>query len=293
MRIGPLPAFVIAPKLSARHWVVITAGIGAAACAYAGLYPRFDDGSLRIVLALTSAPFAAAVVAVGLGARSASKAFGLTLLYSVLLGVASAIIPAAIMANGRSNELNEFVPGCMFGAFFGAPTGMLYGLPLAALSALGWRHARVGTHDSGDRAVQIAGTWLVLVAGIALLGTSLLDQAKMDYTLNAMVEPPRGPAPVAYGLMVTSIALMVRATLRARTRTKWVDRVRAGLEPAFRLRPADLRDGMDALPRLGEGSTVVEWLPDEEARATVGHAYRMAASGTAVAIVRDESPIRI
>lgn len=290
MRIGPLPAFVTAPKLSARQCVVITAGLGAAACAYAGLYPRFDQGSLRIVLALTSAPFAAAVVAAGLGARSASKAFGLTLLFSSLLGVASTIIPAAILSWGRSNE---FLGACMFGAFFGAPTGMLYGLPLAALSALGWRHVRAQTHDSADRAVQIAGTWLVLVSGVALLATSLLDEPRMDYALDAMIAPPRGPAFVAYWLIVTSIVLMVRATLRARTRTKWVDRVRAGLEPSFRLRPADLRDGMHVLPRLGEGSTVVEWLPHEEAAAAVGHAYRMAASGTAVAIVRDENPIRM
>ena len=59
--------------------------------------------------------------------------------------------------------------------------------------------------------------------------------------------------------------------------------VRAGF-----LSTVEARDPLDTLPRLGEGVTVVEWLPDEIGAATSGTAYRAAARGVAIAVVRDE-----
>jgi hypothetical protein len=84
---------------------------------------------------------------------------------------------------------------------------------------------------------------------------------------------------------------VARASLRLRRRQAWVTRVRAGLEPSFRVRPADARDNVELLPHLGDGASVagsvprvIEWRPDE---ASPGAAYRVAATGRAVALVSD------
>lgn len=290
MRHGPLPAFLTSPTLPARLWVAIAAGIGCAACAYAGLYPRFDNGSLRVVLALTSAPFAAGVVAAALSARSASGAFGRAIGLAAILGVASTMVPAAILTSWRSGE---FVAAAVFGVLFGAPTGLLYGLPLATLAACAWKHVQAPSRESSDRAARFASLWLVAISALALLATSMLDVPTPDYGTDAMVVPPQGPTFVAAGALLTSLAVLVWSTLRLRKRTTWIARVRDGLEPAFRLRPMDARDGIHTLPRLGHGTTVVEWLADEDTKVATGHAYRTAASGVAVAVVGDEIPIEI
>ena len=269
--VGPLP--LSAPRLSARLWLALAAGLGCGACGYAGLYPRFDDGSLRIILALTSIPFGAAVVAAGVGARTAARAFALTILLAAILGVASIMLPAAALADDHSGD--RFMAMCAFGAFFGAPTGAVYGIPLAILVAASHRHVRVRTHEGTDRAVRIAGLWLIAIAFLALEGTLTFDGFGL-------------PATLAGVAAFTGALVVAHAILRLRRRSSWIDRVRSGLEPAFRLRPADLRDGADRLPRLGDGTTVIEWLPDDSRSA-----YRMAASGIAVAVVCDANPIRI
>ena len=111
--------------------------------------------------------------------------------------------------------------------------------------------------------------------------------------MSLMLEAPRGPTFVAAGALLTSLAVLVWSTSRLRKRTSWIARVRDGLEPAFRLRPMDVRDGIHALPRLGHGTTVVEWLADEDTNGATGHAYRTAACGVAVAVVGDEIPIAL
>ena len=45
-------ARLVDPKVSARTWGAVAGGLGCAVVAYAGLYPRFDRGELRHVLAL-------------------------------------------------------------------------------------------------------------------------------------------------------------------------------------------------------------------------------------------------
>ena len=292
---GPLPFSLAAPRLSPRLWLAIAAGLGTGVCAYAGLYPRFDEGSLRIVVALTSAPFAAAVVATSLGARTPGRAFGLAMLLAALLGIASTIIPAALLTRTQSNE---FFVACMFGAFFGAPTGALYGLPLAVLSASGHRHVRAQTHESTDHAARVSGLWLFFISLLGLMGTVLLDEGKMDWVNSTMVPQSPLPALLAVAAGIGGLALALRSLTRQRSRSGWIDRVRSGLEPAFRLRPVELRDRIETLPRLSDGGglhdvTVVEWLPDEIADATSGTAYRVNATGCAVAIVSAEPPITI
>lgn len=281
---GLLPSSLSAPRLSPRLWLALAAGAGAGVCGYAGLYPRFDDGSLRIILALTCAPFAAGVVAAASSARTPGRAFGLALLFSAILGMASVVLPAATLTH---HDAGEFVFGCVFGAFFGAPTGALYGIPLGILATLGHRSVQAQTHESTDRAARAAGIWLVVVSLLALGGTLVLDQAKMDYATQLMTAPSRLPALVALAASCAGVVITIAASVRLRRRSAWLARVSAGLEPTFRLRVADARDRIEGLPRVGDGVTVVELVADEASTATAGTAYRTAAVGTPIAVVSD------
>lgn len=266
---APLPAWLVDPRVSARTWLAVAGGLGCAVTAYAGLYPQFDNGHLRLVIALTSAPFGAAVVATALSARSASWAFGRTVLLAALLGVVSTIAPAALLA-GR--ETANFTVLCFMGAMFGAPTGMIYGLPLGVLAALGHAHVRPPTHTANDRGSRVAGAWLGAISVLALLGAVGLDGPL-----------PTRVAPFAAGLV--GFAVLVRASLRARRRAAWLDRVRKGDEPDLRVRPLDRRDPVAVLPRLGVGSTVVAWCPAVPETS----AYRQhPVLGTAVAVIADQ-----
>ncbi len=286
----PLPPSVSRADLSARLWLALVAGLGCAVGASAGLYPRFDQGELRLVLMVITAPFAAGVVAAGLGAPTAARAVLRTLLCAALLGVAATILPAAILT--RSQHI-DFGVACFFGAVCGSITGIMYGLPLALLCALGHRHVRAGTHEATDRAAVAGGVWLLSVAPIGLAGTWLLDGPKMDYALGRMVDPPGFPSAIACGAALCAVLLIVRGAVRLRTRASWIARVRSGLEPSFRLRPLEGRDRADTLPRLGEGLTVVEWLPEQVDDTTARTAYRVTATGRAIAIVGDERAIVI
>ena len=282
---GLLPPSLSNSPISARLWLALAAGAGSAVCAYAGLYPRFDQGSLRLVIGLTSAPFAAAVVAYALSARTGLRALGTALLTSALLGIASTVIPAALITWDHPNEL--FI-ACFFGILFGGATGVTYGVPLAILASLGHRHVHAQTHEGTDRAARIAGTWLFIVAALGVTGTCLLDEPKMDWATDTLTAPSPLPALFGCAVAVAGWLAFLVASMRLARREAWVARVRSGLEPSFRLRPMDLRDRIDGLPRLGNGLTVVEFLAGEVSDTTAGSAYRTAATGTAVAIVRDD-----
>jgi hypothetical protein len=274
-----VPSFA-EPRVSARLGLALAAGLGCGVCAYAGLYPRFDDGALRVLLAATSAPFAAAVVAYSVSATSAARAFGRAVLLAGVLGTASIIVPAGILSR---HDGGQFVAACAFGGLFGAFTGVLYGLPLAVLASAGHGHVRARTHEGTDRAARAAGIWLAVMSLIGLVGTRLLDKAVMDWPGQTMTDASLLPTIVASSAILAGVVVAVRASLRLRRRNHWLERVRAGLEPAFRVRVVDMRDPVAALPRLGEGETVVELVLDE----TSGAAYRVAAMGTAVALVSD------
>jgi hypothetical protein len=274
-----VPSFA-EPRVSARLSLALAAALGCGVCAYAGLYPRFDDGALRGLLAATSAPFAAAVVASALSAPSAARAFGRALVFAGLLGAASIILPAAVLSR---HDGGQFFAACTFGAILGAITGMLYGFPLAILASVGHAHVRARTHDATDRAARVSGIWLALVGLVGIAGTRVLDAPKLDWETQAMTYPSAFPTVLACSAIAVSLVAIVTASMRLRRRGAWLDRVRAGLEPAFRMRVVDPRDPVAALPRLGEGETVVELVLDE----TSGGAYRVAASGTAVALVSD------
>jgi hypothetical protein len=267
---APLPAWLVDPSISARTWLAVAGGLGCAVTAYAGLYPQFDQGELRHVLALTSAPFGAAVIAAALSAKTAARAFGRTVFLAGLLGTASTIVPAALLARSHGGE---FAMMAVFGVFFGAPTGMMYGLPLGVLAALGHRHVQTPTHAANDGAGRVAGTWLGAAGMVALLGVAALG----------------GPLLPTIGALAAAFAgfvLLVRATLRQSRRAAWVARVRGGDEPDLRVRPIDRRDPVALLPRLALGNSVVEWCPTVPETS----AYRQhPVLGTAVAVVADQA----
>jgi hypothetical protein len=271
--------------VSARLWLALAAGLGCAVCAYAGLYPQFDGGKLRLVLALTSAPFAAAVVAYASSARTAARAFGATLLVAGLLGIASTIVPAMILTWRQPNEL--FI-ALFFGLFFGAGTGLVYGLPLAVLASLGHRHVHAQTHEGTDRAARIAGIWLFALAALGIAATSILGRPTMDDATDTLMPASPIPALAASAASLVGALSVLVASLRLRRRAAWIARVRSGLEPRYRLRPVDLRDPVDELPRLGSGVTILEFRADDVAVGAGGSAYRVSATGTAVAIVPDD-----
>ena len=252
-------------------------------CAYAGLYPRFDEGSLRLVIGLTSAPFAAAVVAYALSTRTTVRALGAALAGAFVLGAASTVIPALILTWNHPGEMGI---AAVFGAFFGGATGVTYGVPLAILASLGHRHVHVQTHEGNDRAARIAGLWLFAVAAIGVTGTCLLDHSKMDWHTDMPIPPSPLPALVGCVVAMTGSLAFLVATMRLRRRAAWLSRVSAGLEPSFRLRRMAAHDQLAGLPRLGSGSAVVEFIADVPGKGAL--AYRTAAMGTAIAIAPDD-----
>jgi hypothetical protein len=247
-------------------WVALGAAVGTGALVVDGLYPRFDEGKLRVVIALTSAVFAAAVAAFAVRAPSSGGAAGRAIGMSALLGVANTILPAAILGGDR---FGEFAGMCVVGVFFGAPTGALYGVPLAVLVGFGHRHVRAGSANGTDQAARIAGLWSAAMGAGALAGSILLDDSSPPRLLAALV--------AAVGL-----AVWLRASRALRQRNAWIARVREGAEPRYRIRSPDLRDDLRAVPRLAEGDAVVELVPEAEETVSV---YRFPAVGTPVAIV--------
>jgi hypothetical protein len=263
-----LPRGIARSRLSATGWVALAASLGAGACAYAGLYPRFDDGQLRVVLALTSVGFGAAVAAYAARARTAGAAVGRALGMAVVLGVASTVLPSAILSHGSGS----FFVFMLFGVVFGGVTGLLYGIPLALLAGCTQRDVASPSAAGADRAVRNAGLWLAIVATLAVVGASGLD------------ERAAGAAPMAVSVAIALAGLfaMARACVRLARRDAFLARVRDGHEPRLRLRVIDARDDLREVPCLGEGETVVEWLAEDADTTT---AYRAAAVGVPVAIV--------
>ncbi|MBS2011950.1 MAG: hypothetical protein JST00_03620 [Deltaproteobacteria bacterium] len=282
LRLSELPAFLRIPRVSARAWVAIAVALGCAVAAYAGMYPRFDDGRFRIALALTCAPFGAVLAAYAVAAKTRARAFFRALLMSGVLGVAATVVPGFLLAK-RDLEAMPLV--LLFGAVFGFPTGAVYGVPIAVLASVTQRRVVAdqayidgfsSTADrlaSNDRVARVAGGWLALGGIVAAFATWELDVCFGDSDR----EPWRViPFLVAIASTGLGLAVVARAWWRLRKRTAWVARVQAALEPGFRLRPVDVRDDLEGIPRLGiEDVTsvgVVEACGNQEP----GSAYRVA-----------------
>jgi hypothetical protein len=126
---------------------------------------------------------------------------------------------------------------------------------------------------------------------VALAGTLALDGPRAAVETAEFGDAARAtlhlPAYLACAASLAGVIVAVVASFRIRRRSSWIERVRSGLEPAFRVRAADARDRIEGLPRLGRGATVVEYVADEASSATAGTAYRVAAVGTPIAVVSD------
>lgn len=262
-------------------WIAAVVGMGCVVCAYAGLYPRFDAGELRILIAATAGPFGAAVAAYALAAKTWGRAFWRACLMSALLGVACTVLPGVCIAKDDVNALG-FV--AVFGLFFGAPTGVIYGLPIAVLVAMAHKRVVDGSHESNDRCARLAGGWLALGASFAAFGTWQLDVKQRVSGLAPDTLASYVPLMASGFAFVVGLVLIAWATSRIERRARWIERVRAGGDRAFRIRPISACDDVVVLPRLGPDSRlVIEWCgaPDPTT------AYRTPAEGTAVALVSD------
>ena len=265
---SPLPAWLVEPRITPRVWLAIAGGLGCAVVAHAGLYPQFDSGRLRLVLALTSGPFGAAVMATALNAKTATRAFLRTVVLAAILGVASTVVPAILLSSSDGSELGVLA---IVGVLFGAPTGLMYGLPLGVLTAAGHAHVPEPTHLGNDRASRLAGAWLATAGLFAMGGALAFDQ-------------PLAGILTAASAALAGLVVLVRGEAALRQKNAWLERVRSGREPALRVRPLERGDAVDGLVRLGAGSTVVEWCPAvPETTAYRQHRVR----GTAIAVIAD------
>lgn len=276
-----LPKSVLSSPAQARARISAIAGAACAACALAGCWVRFDDGlGIRLVLGITSAVFGALSIRVALGAKSAWAAVGRALGLSTVLGIASIVLPSAFVA---VDERVPYVACVIFGSFFGAFTGVAYGIVLAALAALVWRDANAWTHEGADRALRGAAGWSLFPLGIALATTALYDAQQTvpewasERTRAAHeVAVPLGLIGFVVALAAAAAAFVV-AERRMLHRRRWIGEVIGG-DPRWSLRAAGPHDDLASLPRLRDGGHVLEYQGEESA-------YRVAANARPVAIL--------
>lgn len=276
-----LPSFVSSSRVEASVWAAVAAGLPVSLAAFAGLYPQFDGGRLRLLLAATTGPAAAAIVTTALrGRRAPSAAAVRTLGMAAVGGVACTVLPAAALS--FDGGAGTFLLACTFGVFFGSITGLVYGAPLALLAGIMARHARAGCSDGDDRAARVAGLWSA-AAGVAVLAWVLGGLERRGLSLGLELHALAVPA--AASLLVVGALVAAAAHARVARRARWLARVERGLEPALRLRPWCPSDEDLALPRVRPLAAhvpprVLEWHPDPS-----GSTYRARAEGVPVAVV--------
>lgn len=279
-----LPTLLRPPRFSARTWALAAASVGAGVAGFSGLYPQFDGGRLRPVLALTAAFFAPAILAATGRLSSRAKAIGATFALAALLGVVAAVVPAAILTFGDRHG-DMFLVAMMFGLALGAPCGLLYAIPIAVLGGVVHPHTKTDARlDGADRVARFAGAWLALVSLFACAVTITFDASKLTYLYYAPtlleVFYVVSPAVVAALAGIAGLVVGVRAHLRLRAARCFVARASAGREPGYRVRDAGASEDLSSLPACGPGSRVLEWCPSD---AREDGAYRSAAAGVAVA----------
>lgn len=276
-----LPRSVLSSPHRARAWVAAIAGVASGGAALAGCWIRFQDGlSYRLVIALTSALFGAVAIDVALKARDPWAAIGRTFGLSTVLGIVSTIIPAFMVAA----EDHFPIAACLVGGLvFGAFTGVFYGFFLAAVAGLTWKQIASRTHDGADRAALIAAGWSIVPAlGTLYVAMSTDYAALSEWASEAQQAAHRvaGPLGLFAGGVILSVAVAfaVVAYGRMRRRKRWLSVVAFGDHPRWGLRDVGPSDDVAHLPRLGEGSMILEHRSERAV-------YRANATGEAIAIL--------
>jgi hypothetical protein len=126
-----------------------------------------------------------------------------------------------------------FFAGALIGGFVGGPVGLGYGAAYAIVIGSAVRARLSPSHDAPDRVLRTAGLWLTLT-GLAQLCLSSDD--------SPVLIPPA--AVIAAGAVIALTAM-----IRLSRRKKWLARVAAGLNPAFRIE-APSEERIDAIPTL-------------------------------------------
>ena len=255
-----LPSSFSPLRLTARQLLAASGGLGCASWSLAGLYPQFDGGSLRVVLAFSSLVFGGMVSVWAVKAQTRSLAFGRALGLAAALGFMSTLLPLAILS---ATDRGGVALGIFFGAMFGIPTGLFYGVPLGILAAATHRGVNADSRDGTDRAAKAAGFWLAPMALVAIvfsLSTAYVRYAPPTEGIEQLLAAT--PALLAGLVFLAAVVLVVRAFARLGARRKFVARIAAGEEPLYRIR-----------------ESVIEWVPDGAAPS----AYRAMAQGIPVA----------
>ncbi|AKU99626.1 hypothetical protein AKJ09_06290 [Labilithrix luteola] len=254
---------------------MVAASLACASVAYAGFYPTFDGGELRLLLGISTALLAPVVIHVAMNSPRRKFAVIRTLTLATALGAASTLVPATILlSNSHGGEVLGVV--CTLGVLAGLPTGFAYAIPLAFLVYLTYPLVQAKTYDAADRVTMRAGTWTAAGGAFALVVSTWLMKSMTERSHDVL------PPWVALATVAAGVVATVVGDVRLRRRAAWVARVRQGLEPEYRSRPVEARDPVDQLPCLSAGATVIEWRPGSG-----DGAYRSAAVGTALAVIED------
>lgn len=264
---GLLPSSTAISRVSGSAWAMAAAALAFGTAAIDGAYPLFDDGKLRILLALTTAPLSALALWVALRVRTRAGAIAVSIGIAAVLAFVNTIPASFVLAltGGTFEALPTFL---FFGIMFGVPTGLGYGVLLSFLTALVHPSGATPTLDGTDQAKLGASVWTTAIAGIGLV---------FGMQLKA---PPEALA-FTYAVILAGLVASVLIAARWRVRSKWVARVREGREPHLRVR-AMAGDDPPHLVRIGEGSSVIEWIPTEQESV-----YRAAALGEPLAIIAE------
>jgi|GEM_PF-7093157 len=174
--------------------------------------------------------------------------------------------------------------------------GLFFGVPLAVLVWLAHGRKREGSYDSEDAFDMAAGAWTAVGGAAAIAFVfALVVVVNMPCTAGGSACGPAGLAPrpprvgenpwaLAFAALVIAYGLfqIVRALERRRARHAWIERVKNGLEPDFRIRVLAANEALASLPILSAGGQAVI----ESVVHDAGDPYRSGAVWAPIALTR-------
>jgi hypothetical protein len=166
------------------------------------------------------------VLLVWLALRARSVANGV--LWCALGGIAAGVLNAGVALGGielvRRGDpgalIGGFFLGTLFGGIYGGPLGLLFGTGYSVVAGSALRARLDPSHDGPDTVLLTAGSWLAL-------GGALLAQVPGAV--------PHVLSPV--WLIAGGAAIAGVAAARRWARWRWLDRVAAGRDHAWRIEP--------------------------------------------------------